>query len=123
MVDNIDAAFKALANPARRDIVTRLAFGPASTSALAEPLDMTLAAVTQHLQHLEAAQLVTSHKAGRTRVHEIRHDGIRKIELWLASQRNRWEVQLERLDSAVASLTVTGESTTTGKDQDDHRDS
>ncbi|MEV0947497.1 metalloregulator ArsR/SmtB family transcription factor [Rhodococcus sp. NPDC049939] len=106
MSDDIDAVFKALANPARRDIVTRLVYGPATTSALAGPLDMSLAAVVQHLQHLESADLVVSRKAGRTRVHELRKDGFARLERWSASRRNRYEARLDRLDEAVGAPTA-----------------
>ncbi len=104
--DDIDAVFKALANPARRDVITRLAYGPATTSALAGPLDMSLAAVVQHLQHLESADLVVSRKVGRTRVYELRQDGLSRLERWSASRRNRYEARLDRLDEVVAALTA-----------------
>jgi DNA-binding transcriptional ArsR family regulator len=48
-------------------MVDRLARGPATLSELAEPMDMTLTAVTQHLRILEASGLVHSYKQGRTR--------------------------------------------------------
>ncbi|WP_196812249.1 helix-turn-helix transcriptional regulator [Nocardia sp. CNY236] len=103
---DIDAVFKALANPARRNVITRLAYGPATTSALAGPLDMSLAAVVQHLQHLESAGLVVSRKVGRIRVHELRKDGLLRLERWSASRRNRHEARLDRLAEAVAALTA-----------------
>lgn len=105
MPDDIDAVFKALANSARRDVITRLAYGPATTTALAGPLDMSLAAVVQHLQHLELAKLVTSSKVGRTRVHELRQDGLSLLERWSASRRNSWEARLGRLGDVVAAPT------------------
>ena len=51
----LDRVFHALSDPTRRALVERLAGGPASVSALAEPLPMSLAAVVQHLQVLERA--------------------------------------------------------------------
>ena len=64
---SIDDLFHSLAAPGRRAMVDRLARGPATLSELAEPMDMTLTAVTQHLRILEASGLVHSYKQGRTR--------------------------------------------------------
>ncbi|MCW2658076.1 MAG: transcriptional regulator, ArsR family, partial [Jatrophihabitans sp.] len=63
----VDVIFHALADPTRRVIVERLGRGPASVSELAKPLPMSLPAVVQHLQVLEASGLVRSEKVGRVR--------------------------------------------------------
>src|SRR6266511_3038850 len=63
----LDRLFQALADPTRRAMVERLSRGPASVSELAQPLAMSLPAVVQHLQVLEASGLVTSQKVGRVR--------------------------------------------------------
>ena len=62
---DIDRIFHALGDPTRRAMVERLSRGPVSVSQLAEPLDITLAAVVQHLQVLEASALVRTEKLGR----------------------------------------------------------
>ena len=67
----IDGIFRALADPTRRSVVERLNRSPASVSELAEPLDMTLSAVVQHLAVLEASGLVRSQKTGRVRTCRI----------------------------------------------------
>ena len=64
---NLDLAFQALADPARRAMMDRLAAGPASVSELAKPLPMSLPAVMLHLKVLEESGLVKSEKAGRVR--------------------------------------------------------
>ena len=64
----LDLMFQALADPSRRVMVERLTRGPASVSELAKPLAMSLPAVVQHLQVLEASGLVRSEKVG-TRAH------------------------------------------------------
>ena len=64
---SLDQVFQALADPTRRGMVERLVRGPASVSELSRPLAMSLSAVLQHLQVLEAAGLVSSEKAGRVR--------------------------------------------------------
>ena len=67
----LDLVFQALADPSRRTMVERLSRGPASVSDLAQPLDMSLPAVMQHLQVLEASGLVRSEKTGRVRTCRI----------------------------------------------------
>ena len=67
----LDLVFHALADPSRRRMVERLSRGPASVSELAKPFAMSLPAVVQHLQVLEASGLVTSAKVGRVRTCQI----------------------------------------------------
>lgn len=93
----LDQVFHALADPSRRSIVERLVRGPASVSQLAEPLDMTLAAVVQHLAVLEAAGLVSSQKVGRVRTCQLEAEALRGAEGWLGGQRTSWERRLDRL--------------------------
>ena len=68
---DIDRVFHALGDPTRRAIMERLSQGPISVSQLAEPLQITLAAVVQHLQILEESGLVRTEKAGRVRLRRI----------------------------------------------------
>jgi DNA-binding transcriptional ArsR family regulator len=98
----LDHAFQALADPTRRAVIERLCAGPASVSELAQPFDMTLAAVVQHVQVLEAAGLVQSQKIGRVRTVQIDPIGLRTTEEWLAAQRTRVEQQLDRLAALLA---------------------
>lgn len=60
----LDGVFKALAHPARRAILTRLGWGEATVGELAQPLDMSLPAVTKHLKVLERARLDDQEQAG-----------------------------------------------------------
>ena len=68
---DLDRTFQALADKSRRTMVERLTLGPASVSELAEPLAMSLAAVVQHVQVLEACGVVKTEKVGRTRMCRI----------------------------------------------------
>ena len=93
----LDPIFHALADPARRSMVERLSRGPASVSELAQPLDMTLSAVMQHLQVLEASGLVASEKVGRVRTCRIETQALSRAEQWLNERRQSWERKLDRL--------------------------
>lgn len=93
----LDDVFQALADPTRRIMVERLTRGPASVSELAEPLDMSLSAVVQHLGVLEASGLVRSEKVGRVRTCRVEPAALRSAEAWLIDQRATWERRLDRL--------------------------
>lgn len=97
-----DRVFHAVADPTRRAMVERLTRGPASVSELALPLPMSLAAVVQHLQVLEASGLVRSEKVGRVRTCHLRAAGLRMAEDWLRQQRTTWEDRLDRLGVYLA---------------------
>ena len=94
--------FHALADPTRRGMVERLVRGPATVSELSRPLDMSLSAVLQHLQVLEASGLVRSEKAGRVRTCRIEPDALRAAEAWVTGQRTAWETRLDRLGDYLA---------------------
>jgi DNA-binding transcriptional ArsR family regulator len=98
----LDAVFQALSDPSRRDIVDRLSLGPASVSELARPLPMSLPAVVQHLQVLEACGLVRSQKTGRVRTCRIEPAALRPVERWVAGRRAAWERRFDRLDEILA---------------------
>ncbi|MEY2935523.1 MAG: hypothetical protein RL033_6272 [Pseudomonadota bacterium] len=93
----LDQVFQALADPTRRWMVERLSRGPASVSELAEPLTMSLPAVVQHLQVLEASGLVRSEKQGRVRTCRMQAEGLRTAEHWINQRRDAWERRLDRL--------------------------
>jgi len=91
------AVFHALGDPTRRAIVERLGAGPASVSALAAPLGVTVTAVAQHLLVLERGGLVRTEKIGRVRTCSIERDGFAALEHWIDAQRSMWERRLDRL--------------------------
>ena len=99
---DLDRVFRALADPGRRAMVERLSAGPASVSELGRPLTMSLAAVLQHVQVLEASGLVRSRKTGRTRTCSINPAVLRSAESWIAGRRALWERRLDRLGDYLA---------------------
>jgi DNA-binding transcriptional ArsR family regulator len=95
----LDLMYQALADGGRRTMIERLARGPASVSELAEPLDMSLSAVVQHLAVLEASGLVRSEKVGRVRTCHVDSGALRAAEQWIAERRSLWERRFDRLGS------------------------
>jgi DNA-binding transcriptional ArsR family regulator len=100
----LDLVFKALSDPTRRLIVERLSDGPASVSTLAAPLPMSMPAVHQHLQVLQASGLVQSEKVGRVRTFRLELTMLNTAENWVHARRVTWERRLDRLDTYLASL-------------------
>ena len=98
----LDLLFQALADPGRRGMGERLSLGPASVSELAQPLDMTLSAVVQHLAVLEASGIVRSEKLGRVRTCRIEPEALSLVELWVNERRTNWERKLDRLGEFLA---------------------
>ena len=98
----LDLMFQALADPARRGMVERLALGPASVSELAAPYAMSLSAVVQHLQVLEVSGLVKSQKVGRVRTCQIEPGALSLAETWINERRTTWERRLDRLGQYLA---------------------
>jgi len=83
-------------------MVDRLSRGPASVSDLAQPLDMSLPAVLQHLQVLETSGLVRSEKSGRVRMCRIEPKTLAAAEGWFARRRASWERKFDRLEAFLA---------------------
>lgn len=98
----LDLMFQALADPTRRVMVERLSRGPASVSELAKPFAMSLPAVVQHLQVLEASGLVKSQKLGRVRTCTIEPMALSLVEHWINARRVTWQKRLDRLGVLLA---------------------
>jgi DNA-binding transcriptional ArsR family regulator len=98
----VDRVFHALAEPTRRAIVERLSAGPMSVSDLAQPFDVTLAAIVQHLQVLEDSGVVRTAKVGRVRTCRIEPRGLSVAERWISERRSLWERRFDRLGELLA---------------------
>jgi DNA-binding transcriptional ArsR family regulator len=99
---SLDRVFHALADPTRRAMIERLAAGPASVSALAEPFAVSLSAIGQHVHLLESSGLVRTRKIGRVRTVELVPDALTTAERWFTRHRARWEDRFDRLGALLA---------------------
>ena len=102
--DQLDAAFSALAHPARRAILLHLAQGTASVNALAEPFEMTLPAVSKHIRVLERAGLISREKDAQFRLCKLETAPIQDIASWTEKYRWIWEARLDSLDTLLADM-------------------
>ena len=109
---NLDSVFHALADPGRRLMLERLDQGPASVSELGKSLPMSLAAVVQHVQVLEASGLVRTQKLGRTRMCSLNPASLLSAERWISARRAYVERSLDRLGQYLAETTETTDKPT-----------
>jgi DNA-binding transcriptional ArsR family regulator len=99
---DVNRVFHALSDATRRQMIERLSEGPVSVSGLAKPLGVSLAAIVQHLQLLEACALVRTEKIGRTRLCRMEPAGLRAVEKWIVERRSLWERKFDRLGDLLA---------------------
>ena len=94
----LDRTFAALSDPTRRDILDRLADGPATLGELARPFEMTLPGLMKHVRVLEQARLVVTEKKGRTRECRLGTEPLDDATRWIDQYRRRWERRLDRFE-------------------------
>jgi DNA-binding transcriptional ArsR family regulator len=104
MSDRLSTTLSALADPTRRGILARLAMGEATVGELAEPYDMSLAAVSKHLKVLENAGLISRGKEAQWRPCRLEAAPMAEVADWVGEYRRFWEQSLDRLGDYLAEL-------------------
>jgi DNA-binding transcriptional ArsR family regulator len=99
--EQLSTTFAALADPTRRDILARLAEGDASVNELAQPFNISVQAVSQHLKVLERAGLVTRSRAAQLRPSRLEVAPLKDAADWLDSYRRFWELSFDQLDARL----------------------
>ena len=102
--DKLTKVFAALADPTRRDIVSRLATGDASVSELAAPYDVSIQAVSKHLKVLEESGLVTRSRDAQRRPCHLEAEVFDLMTKWIERYRREAEERYQRLDAVLAEL-------------------
>jgi len=104
MTDQLSQTLSALADPTRRGILARLSRGEASVGELAEPYDMSLAAVSKHLKVLEKAGLISRGKEAQWRPCRLEAAPMAEVADWVESYRRFWDQRLDRLEDYLAEI-------------------
>ena len=102
--DHLSATFAALADPTRRAILARLATGEATVSALAEPFDMSLPAISKHLKVLERAGLIARGRDAQFRPCRLEPAPLKDVVEWVERYRRLWSERIDRLDAYLQEL-------------------
>jgi DNA-binding transcriptional ArsR family regulator len=97
-VNSLDRSFAALAHPARREIVRRLAGGPATVGDASAGLGLTKPAVTKHLKVLEGSGLVARTVEGRTHRLRLVPQPLDEAADWIERHRALWEAKLDAVE-------------------------
>lgn len=100
----LDRVFFALSDPVRRAIMLRLDEADLLVSELAEPFDISLQAVSRHIQVLVRAGLVRQERTGRISRCSLEAGPIMSAALWLNRYSKYWQQQFDLLAAALADI-------------------
>ncbi len=106
--ERLDAAFAALADPVRRQLIARLSRGPATVNELADPFAITKQAVSRHIHVLEQAGLVTRTRDAQRRPVHLDPVALERLTAWIDRYRLIHEQQFRRLDAVLAHAAPSG---------------
>jgi len=105
--DPLNETLFALADPTRRASLARLALGETSVTELAEPFDMSLAAVSKHIEMLERAGLLIRGRAAQWRPCRLAPSALKNVDGWIEQYRDCWEQDFGRVDAYLRKLQAT----------------
>lgn len=95
--DALSSTLFALADPTRRGILAQLTLGDATVNQLAEPYDMSLAAVSKHLKVLEGAGLISRSRDAQWRPCHLEAKPLEAVSNWIEDYRRFWDRSLDAL--------------------------
>jgi len=98
----LDACFAALSDPTRRAILERLRQSEATMSVLADPFDVSIPAVTKHVNVLERAGLVARQRTGREVHVRLVAKPMHEASVWMARYRAFWSEGFDALEELLA---------------------
>src|SRR5258708_943061 len=102
--DHLDHVFHALAHPARREILRRIAREEQTVTQLSRPFDMSLEAVSKHVQVLDRARLLRRTRSGRVHRCKLGPGPLRDAAKVLAELAGLWNKRLDALELLLAEL-------------------
>ncbi len=85
MSERLDITFHALADPTRRAILSMLLEDDMAVTDVADPFDMSLAAISKHLGILTRAGLISQERRGRVKWCKLEPDALRDASIWMQS--------------------------------------
>lgn len=95
--EHLDAAFAALAHPARRAILERLSQGAATVNEIAEPFEISLPAVSKHIHVLEEAGFITRTKNAQFRPCSFNPEPLALVVSWTEQYRHIWSARFDTM--------------------------
>ncbi|KAA1395623.1 ArsR/SmtB family transcription factor [Aeromicrobium ginsengisoli] len=120
--DQLSKVFSALADPTRRDILTRLGQGDATVSELADPFPISLPAISRHLKVLETAGLISRDKRAQWRTNSLEAAPLKEATTWMEHLSHVWDDRFDRLDAHLAAMKALQGTTDTDKEEEPNDD-
>ncbi|MEJ8574880.1 metalloregulator ArsR/SmtB family transcription factor [Microbaculum marinum] len=102
--ETLDAVFFALSDPVRRAVLARLKDAPLLVSELAEPFDISLQAVSRHIQVLVRAGLVRQERTGRISRCSLDVGPIFSAAVWINGYTHYWQAQFDTLAATLEDI-------------------
>ena len=121
--DQLSKVFSALADPTRREILTRLGDGDATVTELAEPFPISLPAVSRHLKVLEGAGLIARGRQAQWRTSSLRAAPLKEATTWMEHLSHLWDERFDRLDAHLAAAAAAQTPTDPDREADTDRPS
>ncbi len=106
MTDQLSLTLAALADPTRRGLLARLATGDATVGELAEPFDMTLAAVSKHLKVLEGAGLISRSREAQWRRCHLEADPLAAVSAFVEEYRRFWDRSMDSFADYLKTMQI-----------------
>ena len=103
MDDKLDLVFAALADPTRRGILVMLLEDDMAVTDVADPYDMSLAAISKHLAILTKAGLISQEKRGRVKWCKLEPDAMRAASIWMQSFGQFEAIDLDAFEQFLSS--------------------
>ncbi len=106
MSNSIDLVFAALADPTRREILTMLLEDDMAVTDVAEPFEMSLAAISKHLHILTRAGLIAQEKRGRVKWCKLQMNAMKDTSIWMESFGQFETVNLDAFEKFLEDQTI-----------------
>ena len=101
MTQEIQATFRALADPTRREILTHLSARDMTIGEVASKFDVTRAAVKKHLIILEEGNLISVRSQGRERINHLEPKALKHASEWMSYFSQFWDERLGKLEKII----------------------
>jgi DNA-binding transcriptional ArsR family regulator len=95
----LDSVFGALSDSTRRDILSRVSRKAMTVGQVAEPYELTFAAISKHLKVLEKAKLISKRRSGKEQIVQAAPNGLVDIDEYLKQYQQLWETRLDSLET------------------------
>ena len=102
MTQPLDIIFAALADPTRRAILSMLLEDDMAVTDVAEPFEMSLAAISKHLAVLTTAGLISQEKRGRVKWCKLEPDALREASVWMQGFGQMDAIDLDAFESFLS---------------------